>query len=47
MTELQLLLHWLHEMPKLSTLGQRFKIAKSVVSTTINTLIYDLREVLQ
>ena len=47
-SELQLLLvlNWLHEMPKLSMLGLKFNIAKSVISTTINGLIYDLCEVL-
>ena len=34
-------------MPKLATLSQKFKVLKSVVSTMINTLIYDLHEVLQ
>jgi hypothetical protein len=34
-------------MPKLLTLGQRFEVSKSFVLTMINTLIYNLCEVLQ
>jgi hypothetical protein len=45
--QLLLILNWLHEMPKLSTLGQKFNIAKSLTSTTIHALIYNLHEVLQ
>lgn len=45
--KLLLVLNWLREMPKLSTVGQKFEVSKSMVSTTINSLIYDLREVLQ
>jgi hypothetical protein len=44
--QLLLLLNWLREMPKLLTLAIKFEVAKLVVSITINTLIYNLREVL-
>ncbi|ELR13919.1 uncharacterized protein ACA1_364460 [Acanthamoeba castellanii str. Neff] len=45
--QLLLLLNWLCEMPKLSTLGQKFNITKLLTSTMIHVLIYDLHEVLQ